>query len=86
MSQRKPTTELPVHLSDSYPNLCRWVADFGTLGIGYSRKTCSFVRALDAGGMVWKGRRRYRSLDGAFSDAEAAIARLLKEELGIEDA
>jgi hypothetical protein len=33
--------------------------------------------------MVWKGRRSYRTLDAALADAEAGIARWMKEELGV---
>lgn len=39
-------------LSDSCPHLCRWVAEFGKLQIGYCHETRSFIRALDEGGMV----------------------------------
>ena len=85
MPQRKPILKPSVPQSESYPHLCRWVAEFGTLEIGFSRETGSFIRALDAGGMVWHGRRNYRSLEAALSDAEAAIARFMKVELGIED-
>jgi hypothetical protein len=85
MPHRKPAPKPLVPMSDSYPHLCRWVAEFGTLEIGYDQETRSFIRVLDAGGMVWHGRRRYRSLDAALADAEAGIARFLKEELGVKD-
>ena len=85
MSQRKTSTKTPLPLSDSYPYLCRWVADFGTLEVGYCHETRSFIRAMDAGGLIWKGRRSYPSLDAALADAEARIARVLKLELGIKD-
>jgi hypothetical protein len=85
MPQRKPTPKLPLPLSESYPHLCRWVAELGTLEIGYSHETRSFIRTLDTGGMVWHGRRSYRTLDAALSDAEASMARFMKLELGIED-
>lgn len=72
-------------MSDTHPWLCRWVADFGTLEIGYSHETRSFIRALDAGGMIWNGRRSYQSLDAALAHAEAEVAQILKLELGIKD-
>jgi hypothetical protein len=78
MSKR---TASPV--TDCFPNLCRWVAEFGTLEIGPCQETRSFIRALDEGGVVWKGRRRYRTLDAALADAEAGVARWMKEELGL---
>ncbi len=83
--RRTAAPKTPPPLSTAYPHLCRWVAEFGTLEIGHDRMTSSFIRALDEGGVVWSGRRRYRSLDAALADAEAAIARFLKKELGIKD-
>jgi hypothetical protein len=69
----------------SCPHLWRWVAEFGTVEIGHCRQTRSFIRVLDEGGLVWKGRRRYRSLDAALADAEAGVAKWMKRELGITD-
>lgn len=66
----------------SYPYLSRWVAVFGTIEIGYCGETNSFIRIVDEGGIVWKGRKKYRTLDAALADAEAGIARWLKDELG----
>ena len=70
----------------SYPHLWRWVAEFGTVEIGHCGQTRSFIRVLDEGGIVWKGRRNYRSLDAALADAEAGVSRWMKDELGITDA
>jgi hypothetical protein len=69
----------------SYPHLWRWVTGFGTVEIGHCHRTRSFIRVLDEGGMIWKGRRRYRTLDAALADAEAGVARWMKDELGITD-
>jgi hypothetical protein len=68
------------------PHLWRWVREFGTVEIGYCHQTRSFIRVLDEGGLIWKGRRSYRSLDAALADAEAGVARWMKQELGIEAA
>jgi hypothetical protein len=46
-----------------HPRLWRWVSEFGTLEIGYCHQTRSFIRVLDEGGIVWKGRRSYPTLD-----------------------
>ena len=70
----------------SYPQLWRWVAKFGTVEIGYCDQTRSFIRVLDEGGIVWKGRRSYASLDAALADAEAGVAKWMRDELGITDA
>ncbi|MCL4854085.1 MAG: hypothetical protein KJZ78_22225 [Bryobacteraceae bacterium] len=67
------------------PHLWRWVKEFGTIEIGYCSQTRSFIRVLDEGGLVWKGRRSYPTLDAALADAEAGVARWMKHELGIAD-
>ena len=72
--------------SASYPHLWRWTAEFGTVEIGHCGPTGSFIRVLDEGGIVWKGRRTYPTLDAALADAEAGVSRWMKDQLGITDA
>ena len=81
MSKRATTTG-----AASYPHLWRWVAEYGTVEIGYCGQTRSFIRVLDEGGIVWKGRRSYRTLDAALADAEAGVSRWMRHELGITNA
>jgi hypothetical protein len=76
----------PATGSTSYPHLWRWTAEFGTVEIGHCVQTRRFIRVLDEGGVVWKGRRRYQTLDAALADAEAGVARWMRHELGITDA
>jgi hypothetical protein len=80
---RKNTTSAG---SASYPHLWRWGAEFGTVEIGHCGQTYSFIRVLDQGGIVWKGRRSYWTLDAALADAEAGVSQWMKDELGITDA
>lgn len=68
----------------SYPHLTKWVAEFGTVEIGLCSQTRSFIRVLDEGGIVWKGRRSYASLDAALADAEMGVSRWMKDQLGIK--
>jgi hypothetical protein len=56
-----------------FPNITRWVKDFGTVELGYDPNTDSFMRAMDEGGMVWKGESHYEYLDDAFLDLEKGI-------------
>jgi len=81
MGKRIKSTE-----SVSHPHLWRWVTQFGGVEIGYCHQTRSFIRVMDEGGMVWRGRRSYRSLEAALADADVGAARWMKEELGITDA
>ena len=69
----------------SFPRLGQWVAEFGTVEVGHCHQTRSFIRVLDEGGIVWKGRRSYRTLDAALADAEAGVSRWMKDQLGIKD-
>lgn len=71
--------------SASYPHLWRWVTEFGTVEVGHCGQTRSFIRVLDEGGMVWKGRQSYRSLEAAMADAEAGATRWMKDQLGIAE-
>jgi len=68
----------------SHPHLWRWVNEFGTIEIGLCPQTRSFIRVVDEGGIVWKGRRSYASLDAALADAEAGVSRWMKDQLGIK--
>jgi hypothetical protein len=69
----------------SYPHLWRWLTEVGTVEIGPRHQTRSFIRVLDEGGMIWKGRRSYRSLDTALADADAGVAKWMKKQGGIAD-
>jgi hypothetical protein len=40
-------------------------------------------RVLNEGGLVWKGRRSYTTLNAALTDAEEGVARWIRDELGI---
>ena len=68
----------------TYPNIARFVDDIGYIEIGYSHDgyLTSFIRALDAGGMVWEGADDYPTLDVALVALEAALGEWL-EEMGL---
>jgi hypothetical protein len=40
----------------------------------------SFIRALDAGGMVWEGQEYYATLGDALQDVEAGLAAWMREQ------
>jgi hypothetical protein len=60
-----------------YPNVARWVQD-GYIEVGRDGMSRSFIRALDAGGMVWEGEQTYGSVDEAQA-LDAGIAEWLAE-------
>jgi len=50
--------------------------------ISHDGHLTSFIRAFDAGGMVWEGEDTYSTLDAAFAALDAALEQCLAE-LGI---
>lgn len=73
------TTRTP-SFETSYPNLTRWVTNFGSLEIGYDEMTNSFIRVIHPGGALWKGRKSYANLNAALAHAEQGAEKLLREE------
>ena len=63
----------------SYPNITAWVSDGGWIEIGDEIQTGSFVRALDEGGMIWEGAKRYKSVDEALQALERGIGKWTDE-------
>jgi hypothetical protein len=60
--------------SKSYPNIAKWVKDWGWVEIGNNEDSpLGFVLALDIGGVIWEGQHVYASLDAAFEDLERGI-------------
>ena len=49
----------------------------GTVEIGCDSSTDSFIRALDEGGMVWSGKKSYKSLDDALQHLEKGLGQIL---------
>lgn len=64
--------------SGAYPSLVRWVNEHGRIELGYQPMTDSFIRVVDDGGMIWKGKPVYKSVDHALKDAERGTLRWLK--------
>ena len=46
---------MPQHLEATYPTIARWVREYGWIEIGQDEMSRSFIRALDAGGLVYEG-------------------------------
>ena len=66
---------------DVYPNIARWVLDFGWVEIGQDDYSRSMVRALDIGGLIWEGKARYATLDAALGDLEINLGKWFEKEL-----
>jgi hypothetical protein len=64
----------------TYPTIARWVQDYGWIEIGQDDMSPSFVRALNEGGMIWKGRKSYPTLDAALQALETALIKWMQEQ------
>ena len=67
------------NFSSTYPNIAAWTESYGWIEIGQDDFSQSFVRALDIGGMVWEGNSKYKTVDAALDDLEAALEKIIEE-------
>lgn len=58
----------------SYPLITEWVTTQGWIEIGQIEGMSTFIIALDEGGMVWEGKKSYKTLDKAFQALEKGLA------------
>ena len=65
-----------------FPNVAYFVDEHGWIEFGYDEDSplTSFIRALNAGGMVWEGDDSYANLDEAFADLERALGQWMEAE------
>lgn len=73
------TTTKAVSVDERFPNIARWVDEFGWIEIGQDDYSQSFLRVLDAGGMVWEGKAEYASLDHALRALDKALGKRIEE-------
>jgi hypothetical protein len=64
---------------ECYSDLARWIMGGGWVELGKTDNTSSMARALDAGGMLWEGKERYRNMDDLLRDLNEGIARWNEE-------
>ncbi len=67
------------NFSSTYPNIAAWTESYGWIEIGQDEESQSFIRVLDMGGMVWEGKSKYKSVDAALDDLEAALEKIIEE-------
>jgi hypothetical protein len=61
------------NFEEQYPNLCRFVEEYGWIEIGESQHINSFVRAYALGGTVYHGKESYPNMEAALSDLDSGI-------------
>lgn len=62
-----------------YPNIAQWVQD-GWIEMGQDEFSESFIRVLDAGGLVWESESTHKTVAAALAEADVAIGRLADEQ------
>ena len=63
----------------AYPTIARWVHAGGWVAIGADDSRSSFVRAWDAGGLIWEGEPQYATLEDALQALEHGIRAWIAE-------
>lgn len=63
---------------EQYPHIAWWVQD-GWIEIGRDDYSDSFIRVLDAGGLVWESQTGHEMVAAALAEADEAIGRLADE-------
>ena len=69
-------------VEEAYSHIARWVTTQGWIELGQTEQSSSFVRALDAGGLVWDGDETYATVDDALRATDLALAEWMREQFG----
>jgi hypothetical protein len=67
----------------AFPHITRWINTHGWIEIGQIDGMSSFIMALDEGGLVWEGKRKYETLGEAFQALEQGLSDWIEEQSGI---
>jgi hypothetical protein len=67
----------------AYPHITLWVKALGWIEIGQIDGMSSFIMALDEGGLVWEGNRKYKTLGEAFQALEQGLSDWIEEQSGV---
>ena len=63
---------------EQYPNIAWWVQE-GWIEIGQDEYSQSFIRVLDAGGLVWESQTSHTTVADALAEADEAIEQYADE-------
>jgi hypothetical protein len=77
---KKPSPPHPQSsFSAAFPAITYWVTACGWIEIGDDGMSPTWVRALDAGGVVWESEAQYARVDDALQAMDAALTTWLDE-------
>jgi len=81
-SKRKSKEPKKSTFEQTYPHITKWVQTQGWIEIGQAHSLSNFILALDEGGVVWEGKRTYKTMEEAFQSLEQGLAGWMKEQSG----
>ncbi len=70
---------------EKYPHIARLIQEHSgwiELGCDQDSPIDSMIKAIDCGGMLWAGKKRYENIDAALQDADNALSGILKDIYG----
>jgi hypothetical protein len=79
LKTRRPRKE---SFEQTFPYITKWMKSRGWIEIGVIDGISNFVLALDEGGMVWEGKKKYKTIDEAFRALEKGLSAWMKEQYG----
>jgi hypothetical protein len=84
MTRSKPKANEPKTdtFEQAYPHIAEWVKTHGWIEIGQIDGFSNFILALDEGGMVWEGKKPYKTMAEAFQALEKGLSGWMKEQWG----
>jgi hypothetical protein len=82
MPENHPAKAITNYLEQTYPCITKWVKIHGWIEIGQIDGMPAFVMAMDEGGLVWEGKKRYKTLDEAFHALEQGLSAWMEDQLG----
>jgi hypothetical protein len=79
MPKAQETSELSDLFEQAYPHIAKWVKTHGWIEVGQIEGMPTFIMALDEGGVVWEGKKKYKTLDEAFQALDKGLSEWISE-------
>jgi hypothetical protein len=75
VSKAHKTSQMDITVFEQlYPRITEWVQTHGWIELGQIDGMPTFIMALDEGGLVWEGKKKYKTLDEAFRDLDEGLS------------
>jgi hypothetical protein len=74
MAKRKQAASESGAFDEKYPHIADWVLNGGRIELGGNPYIEALVYAIDEGGVIWEGVKKFTTLEDAFRELDAGIA------------